>query len=173
MGPKPKWRKRYEINLFTQTKHSITSSLATFSIFNRKTNRANLYFIPLHATTSRKRQLSAVPKGRAATGLGVTQDCRLNKYLQGTSSADTSYSVLSASVASVARRVASRVAHTRRASCKSPVWARRCRCDVTYKVATHRRAVNAGRAYCLRSRDEPFSRAPRRRRRPVNRKGGG
>lgn len=82
MGPKPKWRKRYEINLFTQTKHSITSSLATFSIFNRKTNRANLYFIPLHATTSRKRQLSAVPKGRAATGLGVTQDCLLNKYLQ-------------------------------------------------------------------------------------------
>lgn len=32
-------------------------------------------------------------------------------------------------------------------------------CDVTYKVATHRRAVNATRAYCLRSRDEPFSRA--------------
>ncbi|CAK1542104.1 unnamed protein product [Leptosia nina] len=40
----------------------------------------------------------------------------------------------------------------------------------TYKVATHRHAVNAARAYCLRSRDEPFSRA---RRRPVNRKGGG
>lgn len=34
-------------------------------------------------------------------------------------------------------------------------------CDVTYKVATHRRAVNAARAYCLRSRDEPFSRARR------------
>lgn len=33
--------------------------------------------------------------------------------------------------------------------------------DVTYKVATHRRAVNAARAYCLRSRDEPFSRARR------------
>ncbi|CAH2230164.1 jg12510 [Pararge aegeria aegeria] len=35
------------------------------------------------------------------------------------------------------------------------------RSDVTYKVATHRRAVNAARAYCLRSRDEPFSRARR------------
>lgn len=35
------------------------------------------------------------------------------------------------------------------------------RSDVTYKVATHKRAVNAARAYCLRSRDEPFSRARR------------
>lgn len=31
-----------------------------------------------------------------------------------------------------------------------------------YKVGTHRRAVNVARAYCLRSRDEPFSRATAR-----------
>lgn len=96
--------------LFTQTKHSITSTLATFSIFNGKANRANLYFIPLRASTSRKRQLSAVRGSRG--GRGVRDDGDQHAYQVLEEQAPTTRLILCYRLPSESRRES----HTRRGS---------------------------------------------------------
>lgn len=128
--------------------------IENFSSFSsRKANRANLYFIPLLGSTSRKRQLSRSRGSRDAAGGGERGEEResvLNKYeaLQAPTTRLIGYRGTAA-----LRRARTCVA------CRPGRGSRGRGCDVTYKVATHRRATNAGWAYCLRSRDEPFSRA--------------